>query len=138
MRVIGVGIDLVDLERVDRLIRRKGDRALRRLLTPGELAYVRSRPDPVPHVAARLAAKEAVYKSLQSLEGSRGVGWREIEVSHEPAGRPAVCLHGLAERLVGRLPSPEILLSLTHSAKAAGAVAILTAAEPVSGGWPPA
>jgi holo-[acyl-carrier protein] synthase len=130
VRVVGIGLDLVDLERVDRLIRRKGDRALGRLLTPGELAYIRSRPDPVPHVAARLAAKEAVYKALQSLAGSRGIGWREIEVSHDPTGRPAVRLHGLAERLAGRLPGAEILLTLSHSAAAAGAVALLTTRDP--------
>ena len=120
--VVGVGTDLVELARVRKMLARKGDHAIRRLLTDAEREYVASRPDPTPHVAARLAAKEAVYKALQQLEGARAVGWREIEVLRAFDGRPSVELHGLARELAAGL---RIHLSLSHTNRVATAVAIL-------------
>lgn len=122
--VIGVGIDLVEVARVGRLLRRKGDQALRRLLTDAERQYVSSRPDPVPHVAARLAAKEAVYKALQALPNARGIGWREIEVVPGEEGRPEVLLSGLAARIAAAHGGLRLLISLTHTESAAGAVVV--------------
>jgi holo-[acyl-carrier protein] synthase len=123
--VIGVGIDLVDLERVRALLTNKGDHAMTRLFTESEREYLASRPDPTGHAAARIAAKEAVYKAMQSLPEARGVGWREIEVSRDPEGRPAVRLHGLAERLSREVGGLRIQVSLTHSATSAGAIAVV-------------
>jgi holo-[acyl-carrier protein] synthase len=123
--VVGVGIDLVELDRVRGMLERRGDQLLERVLTAHEREYVVSHADPVPHIAARLAAKEAVYKALQTLPGCRGVGWREIEVWRALDGRPtAVLLGGAAEaaRLAGGLT---LHLSLTHSATSAAAVAVL-------------
>ena len=88
MNVIGVGVDLVDLERIARLLANKGEQAMQRFFTDGERAYLGTRPEPTGHAAARIAAKEAVYKALQSLPGARGVGWREIEVVRDPAAAP--------------------------------------------------
>ena len=99
MNVIGVGVDLVDLERVARLLAHKGEHAMQRFFTDVERAYLATRPDPTGHAAARIAAKEAVYKALQSLPGARAVGWREIEVTRDSEGRPAIQLHGLAAQL---------------------------------------
>ena len=99
MSVIGVGIDLVDLDRIARMLSDKGEHAMARLFTPEERAYLGTRPDPTGHAAARIAGKEAVYKAMQSLPGARAIGWREIEVTRDPEGRPAIRLHGLAERL---------------------------------------
>ena len=96
VNVIGVGVDLVDLERVARLLAHKGEHAMQRFFTDVERAYLATRPDPTGHAAARIAAKEAVYKALQSLPGARAVGWREIEVTRDSEGRPAIQLHGLA------------------------------------------
>ncbi|HEU4587662.1 MAG TPA: holo-ACP synthase [Gemmatimonadales bacterium] len=124
MIVIGVGIDLVEVARVGRMLRRKGDQALRRLLTDAERQYVTSRPDPVPHVAARLAAKEAVYKALQALPNARGIGWREIEVVHGEEGRPEVLLTGSAAKLAAAHGGIRLLISLTHTESAAGAVVV--------------
>lgn len=123
--VLGVGIDLVEIPRVRRMLERRGERALARFLTDHEREYVLSRPDPVPHIAARLAAKEAVYKALQELPGCRGVGWREIEVSRDGSGRPSATLSGLAERAVALAGGARIHLSLSHSHRAASAVAVL-------------
>ena len=98
-----------------------------RFFSEGERRYLASRPDATGHAAARIAAKEAVYKALQSLPGARGVGWREIEVSRDEDGRPAILLHGLAARLSAERGGLHIQISLTHSASAAGAVALVEA-----------
>ena len=125
MNVIGVGVDLVDLERIARLFAHKGEHAMQRFFTDGERAYLATRPDPTGHAAARIAAKEAVYKALQSLEGARGVGWREIEITRDGDGRPAIELHGLAARLAAEHGGLQVQVSLTHSATSAGAVAVV-------------
>ena len=125
MNVIGVGVDLVDLERIARLLASKGDHAMQRFFTDDERAYLATRPDPTGHAAARIAAKEAVYKALQSLPGARAVGWRDIEVTRAPDGRPAILLHGLAASLAREHGALRIQVSLTHSATAAGAVAVI-------------
>lgn len=125
MTAIGVGIDLVEVSRVAAIIADKGSRVFERLLTAAERAYCESRPDPATHVAVRLAAKEAVYKALQGSEAARGIGWREIEVTRAPDGRPAVELSGLAAARARELNVDRVLLSLSHTHQAAVAVAIL-------------
>jgi holo-[acyl-carrier protein] synthase len=125
MTAIGVGVDLVEVSRVAAIIADKGSRVFERLLTAAERAYCESRPDPATHVAVRLAAKEAVYKALQGSEAARGIGWREIEVTRAPDGRPAVELSGLAAARARELNVDRVLLSLSHTHQAAVAVAIL-------------
>lgn len=125
VNVIGVGVDLVDLDRVARLLASKGEHAMQRFFTDAERAYLATRPDPTGHAAARIAAKEAVYKALQALPEARGVGWREIEVLRDGDGRPAIRLHGLAARLSASQGGLMVQVSLTHSATSAGAVAVV-------------
>jgi holo-[acyl-carrier protein] synthase len=122
---IGVGVDLVEVSRVASIIADKGSRVLERLLTPAERAYCESRPDPATHVAVRLAAKEAVYKALQGSDTARGIGWREIEVTRAPDGRPAVELSGLAAARARELEVGRVLLSLSHTHQAAVAMVVL-------------
>jgi holo-[acyl-carrier protein] synthase len=128
MSVIGVGIDLVDLTRVARLLEDKGDHALARLFTEAEREYLGTRPDPTGHAAARIAAKEAVYKAMQSLPGARAIGWRDMEVTRDADGRPAIRLHGLAAKLAEKQGGVHIQISLTHSSLSAGAVAVVSTA----------
>ena len=128
--VIGVGIDLVDLASVTRLLEGKGERALRRLFTETERDYLTRGPNPTGHAAARIAAKEAVYKAMQSIPGARAIGWREIEVSRDSEGRPTILLHGLAARLAEEQGGVHIQVSLTHSSLSAGAVAVVSAPAP--------
>jgi holo-[acyl-carrier protein] synthase len=110
---LGVGIDLIEIERVERALERR-PRLAERLFTPAELAYARERARPGRHLAARFAAKEAVIKAL-----GRGVPLRQIEVvSGEP---PRLRLHGQAAELAG---DTEIAISLTHSRDTAAAVAV--------------
>lgn len=108
-----VGIDLIEIERLERAIERR-PRLAERLFTPGELAYARERARPGRHLAARFAAKEAVIKAL-----GEPVPPREIEViGGEP---PTVALHGRAAEVAR---SSEIAISLTHSRESAAAVAL--------------
>ncbi len=125
MTAIGVGVDLVEVSRVASIIADKGSRVFARLLTPAERAYCESRPDPATHVAVRLAAKEAVYKALQGSETARGIGWRDIEVTRAPDGRPAVELSGLAAARARELEVGRVLLSLSHTHQAAIAMVVL-------------
>jgi holo-[acyl-carrier protein] synthase len=112
---LAVGIDLIEIERVERALKRRPHLA-ERLFTPGELAYARERARPARHLAARFAAKEAVIKAL-----GQGVPPKDIEVvSGEP---PALQLHGRAAELAR---GTEIAISLTHSRDSAAAVAIAT------------
>ena len=124
---VGVGIDLVDLQRVRDLLADKGEQAMTRFFSEHERQYLASRPDATGHAAARIAAKEAVYKAIQSLPGARGVGWREIEVSRDTEGRPAIRLYGLAARISQERGGLVIKISLTHSALSAGAIALVEA-----------
>ena len=110
---LAVGIDLIEIERVERALQRR-PRLAERLFTPAELAYARERARPGRHLAARFAAKEAVIKAL-----GRGVPPKDIEVvSGEP---PELKLHGRAAELAG---DTEIAISLTHSRETAAAVAV--------------
>jgi len=127
--VVGVGIDLVDLARVRRLLADKGDKAMHRFFSEEERSYLGTRPDATGHAAARIAAKEAVYKAMQSLPGARAVGWREIEIARDGDGRPAIRLHGLAARLSRDRGGLQISISLTHSELSAGAVAVIEAPD---------
>ena len=124
LAIVAIGLDVVELPRARALFARHGDHILERTLTDEERSYVLSLGDPVPAFAARLAAKEAIYKALQVLPGARAVGWREIGVSRLPDGRPEAVLTGRAAELL----SPHrvtIHLSLSHSRDVAAAVAIL-------------
>ena len=120
----GVGIDLVDIARVDRLLDDKGERALRRLFTADEVSYALARPLPAQHLAARLAAKEAAFKALSGNQLARGIGWKEIEVIRGDHG-PTLALHGRAAERATELGVTSIWVSLTHSATTAGAVVVL-------------
>lgn len=126
--IVGVGIDLVDIPRVDKLLDSKGERALRRLFTGDEIEYALSRALPAQHLAARLAAKEASFKALAGNSLARGIGWREIEVvrgEHHPTLR----FHGRAAERAAELAVTSVWVSLTHSATTAGAVVVLESAR---------
>lgn len=130
MELIGIGIDLVDIARVERMMARHGDRVLARFLTPRERAYVAGKARPAMHIAARVAAKEAAYKALQPLPGARAVSWQDLEVERETEGRPYLTLHGQARRLALAQGPLHIELSLSHSDATAGAVAVVTRPTP--------
>lgn len=127
MTPLGVGIDVVDVARVERLLNRKGSRALNRLLTDPERAYCLAQPEPARHIAVRLAAKEAAFKALQSGGARRMVAWREVEVRRGKRGEPSLVLHDRAKTYVKELGISRTLVSLSHSETHAVAIVLLLA-----------
>jgi holo-[acyl-carrier protein] synthase len=124
--VVGIGMDLVEVSRIERMIREKGERALRRLFTPREIEYAARRPHPAQHNAARFAAKEAAYKALSGDdEVARAVGWRDVEVVPTADGRPTLAFHGFAARRAASLGVARALVTLTHTDGVAGAIVVL-------------
>ena len=125
--IVGLGIDLVEVSRIERMLREKGERAVERIFTPREAEYAKRRAAPAQHFAARFAAKEACFKALSGTEEARAVGWRDIEVVTGGDGRPSLELHGLALRRAEVLRVTRILVTLTHTDGVAGAVVVLEA-----------
>lgn len=127
MTPLGVGIDIVDVARVERLLERQSGTALRRLLTEEEQAYCLAQPQPARHVAVRLAAKEAAFKALQAGGGHRTVTWREVEVRRDRHGEPSLALHERAQAYADELKVRRALVSLSHSDTQAIAIVLLLA-----------
>ncbi|NUQ19589.1 MAG: holo-ACP synthase [Gemmatimonadaceae bacterium] len=123
--ILGVGIDLVDVARAERMLAQKGERALARLCTEREGDYVRAHPAGAASFAARLAAKEAAYKALAGSEEARGMGWRDVEVERASDGRPTLLLTGKALSRANTLGVKRVHVSLTHTHTSAAAVVIL-------------
>lgn len=121
--IVGIGTDLVALDRIRRVLARHGEAFLARTLTPAEQALARDRRDPVPFVAGRWAAKEAVAKALGTGFG-RECGLLDLEVLNDPAGRPVLALHGAAAATAARRGIVRVHLSLSHEQSHAVAFAV--------------
>ena len=112
---LSTGVDLVELDRIRRVVTRYGDRFLARIYTPREVALYRDR---VPELAVRFAAKEAVSKALGvglSHLSAHGIGWQEVEVLPDRLGKPLVRLSGRAQALAEEQGLDEWAISLSHS-----------------------
>jgi holo-[acyl-carrier protein] synthase len=121
----GLGIDLVEVERIRDLLTRHGERFKDRTFTADERAYCDACADPAMHYAARFAAKEAAAKAIGTGLWSQGVDWRDIEVLREPSGRPTLALHRQAKVHAENLGSSSSLISITHTKELAMAQVIL-------------
>ncbi len=111
---LAVGVDLIEIPRVERVLNRYGERFLRRVFTPAEVIYSRGR---VPELATRFAAKEAVAKALgvgMRMLAPDGVEWHEVEILGDWRGRPEVYLHGRAARRAAQLGLTQWAVSLSH------------------------
>jgi holo-[acyl-carrier protein] synthase len=122
--IIGVGIDLVEVQRIENAWKRFGDRFLGRILLPDEIAYCMAHKNPAPFLAARFAAKEAVSKAFGTGIGPL-LGWHDIEVRRKESGQPYAEIHGKGQELLTRMKANVVHLSLTHTAGHSAAVAIL-------------
>jgi len=122
--ILGLGIDLVELARIRQALDKFGERFLKRVLRPGEIAYCQSHRDPVPFVGGRFAAKEAVSKAFGTGIG-RQLGWLDIEVCRHETGQPYVVLHEDGLRLLEQRGGVRIHLSISHTDHHATAVAII-------------
>lgn len=125
MNVISVGLDIVDVSRVEKMLDRHGDRMLQRLLLDDEWDYCRSKAMPARHVAARIAAKEAGYKAFSQAGTDEVLWWSDMEVVRDDKGRPSLKLLDRAKRCAEELGVSGCLLSLSHSDSQATAIVIL-------------
>jgi holo-[acyl-carrier protein] synthase len=108
--LFSVGVDVIEIERIEVVLRRHGQRFLQRVYTSREQAYCRGR---VPELAVRFAAKEAISKALGT--GMRGIAWREMEILCDERGKPLVRLHGRARARAKELGLSQFAISLSHS-----------------------
>ncbi len=122
--MLTTGVDLVELNRIARLVERHGDRFLERVYTLAEVIYCRGR---IPELAARFAAKEATSKALGvgvRMMARDGIGWREVEVIGDERGKPLLRLSGRAAARAAELGLTEWAVSLSHSREMAIAVVV--------------
>lgn len=122
--ILGCGVDLVEVARLRRVLRRQGRTFLARIFTPEERRYCVAKRLSAEHLAARFAAKEAVAKAFGDRQGLT-MRWQDVAVVRAPSGQPQVQLTGPARRLQRRRRVRRIHLSLTHTAHYAVAMAVL-------------
>jgi holo-[acyl-carrier protein] synthase len=112
--VLGVGVDIIETERIEHSLERFGERFLHRVFTDGEIAYCQSMKYPARHFAARFAAKEAVSKAFGTGIG-KSMGWRDIDVRKKTSGEPFVVLDGGAKSLAADRNVRGVWISLSHT-----------------------
>ena len=122
--IVGSGVDLIEIGRIQRSVERYGPRFLNRVYTAAEQAYSLRKRQAAESLAARFAAKEAGAKAL-GTGISHGVNWLEIEVVREPGGRPTLRFHGRAAQIAARMGVSRAALSITHTATLAMASVVL-------------
>jgi holo-[acyl-carrier protein] synthase len=121
-RIIAVGTDIIECQRIAEMIAKHGDVFIQRVFTGSEIDYCRDKRSDYQHYAGRWAAKEAVLKVLGTGWG-QGVAWTDVEVVRLPTGRPTVRLHNRALEVSMQLGITEILLSISHTKEYAVAFA---------------
>ena len=122
--ILGVGIDIIEVARVQASHKRFGERFLNRLLLADEIAYCLSHKNPAPFIAARFAAKEAISKAFGTGIGAQ-LGWQDMEIRRKVSGEPFVVLHGKGEKLFKSRRAKNLLISLSHTTNYAAATAVL-------------
>jgi len=105
-----IGVDIVEIARIEEAVERFGQSFLRRVYTESELKVCRNKPS---RLAGRFAGKEAVMKALGT--GAKGISWREIEILSEPSGKPFVRLYGKAQNKADGLGLANLAISLSDS-----------------------
>src|SRR5437762_8060381 len=126
--ILGTGIDIIEVSRIRASYEKFGERFLKRILRPEEIAYCLSHRFPAPFLAARFAAKEAISKAFGTGIGKQ-LGWQDMEVGHKPSGEPFVILHDGGQTLFQQRGGTKFHLSLSHTEIYATAVAILEGEE---------
>ena len=121
--IIGLGIDVCRIERVQRFLERYGPRFTRRCFTPIEIEHCSRYANQAEQFAGRIAAKEAASKAL-GTGWRRGVHWKCFEVAHEMSGKPILRIHGRAAELASQMGVLHVNVSITHDAGVAAAVVV--------------
>ena len=125
MNVMGVGVDIVEVNRIEAAIKRFGDRFLEKIYTDAEKKYCNIGKVACQHFAGKFAAKEAVYKTLNI---DRIIKWTEIEIRNSEQGQPYVALHGKVKKIAKEKNISSILVSISHikTRAVASAVALIS------------
>ena len=116
--IVGLGVDITEVDRIEAAVARHGDAFLKRLFTPAEIAYCRKHRNCAERFAGRFAAKEATMKAL-GTGWTRGVRWVDIEIIREPSGKPTLKLSGATRAIADRLGVKNIALTITHDGNTA-------------------
>ncbi len=122
--IIGIGVDVIEIQRVREVMQRQKARFQNRVFTAAEQEYCNGHRDPAPHYAARFAAKEALFKAL-GTGWSGGIRWTDAEVTRFPGQAPSMVLHGRAALISSARGARTSYLTLSHSRDTAVAVVIL-------------
>jgi len=122
--IVAIGIDLVDVTRIEEVFARRGERFRARVFTDEEISYCEHRASKLASYAARFAAKEAAMKAL-GTGWAAGIGWKDIEVVNGPNGAPTINLYGSALERMRELGAAKALVSLTHTDNLAMAQVVL-------------
>jgi len=122
--ILGIGVDIVEIEKLRLAMIRRGERLRNRAFTPVEIEYCEARANKFQHYSARFAAKEAVFKAIGS--GWRdGVSWHDVEVRNQMNGKPTLIIRGRARELADLLGARNYWISLSHTDQYAVAQVIL-------------
>jgi holo-[acyl-carrier protein] synthase len=119
--VEGIGIDVVEIPRMEKTMQRWGNVFLKKIFTDREIAYAQSRKNTAHHIAGRFAVKEAVAKAL-TTGWSGGFRWKDVEVENSATGKPSVILYGNAKK---RLSGSVVHVSISHSERVVVACAVI-------------
>ncbi|GIU97235.1 MAG: holo-[acyl-carrier-protein] synthase [Actinomycetota bacterium] len=120
MEIVGLGVDICEIERIERALARHPTMR-ERVFTPEEIAYCDARARPAESYAGRFAAREATIKALGGYPGRR---WQDVSVTRAPSGAPAIRLDGNARRRAQALGVTEVLVTFTHERTNAVAFAV--------------
>lgn len=112
--IVGTGVDIAETARIEQVLGRHGERFVGRVFTPEEIAYCEKFKNKAERYAARFAAKEAAFKALGTGWGN-GVRWLDVEVIHQPSGKPELVLRGRAEELARELGVTRTAISISHA-----------------------
>jgi len=122
--ILGIGVDLCEVDRIEAAIARHGERFLTRIYTEAERAYCESKLNRMERFAGRFAAKEAAMKAI-GTGWRRGVAWRDFDVSRAPSGQPVIVFGGAARRIADEMGVRRALVSITHTESMAMAQVLL-------------
>jgi holo-[acyl-carrier protein] synthase len=112
--IVGTGVDIVETSRLEAALDHHGERFTRRIFSPAEIAYCEKFKKKSERYAARFAAKEAAFKALGTGWGN-GVHWLDVEVTHQPSGKPELVLSGRAQELARTMGVTRMAVSISHS-----------------------
>ena len=124
--ILGIGTDIIEVDRIQASHERFGERFLNRILHPNEISYCLSYKAPAPFLAARFSAKEAISKAFGTGIGAQ-LGWRDMEIGRKDTGEPFVILREVGQKLLQARGGRKVWITLSHTENYAAAVAVLEA-----------